>query len=354
MQRKMSAAIVTSEDAEHEFLEGRPKIVMSQSNIENGTNTSTTASLGSGRPPHLQQHRRAESSISPGVTSPSAPNTPGSSQKRTTMMRPPSVRRSFTMPMGEQLTDFVLHPPPLRVEYWADAPAEKFKVRGKTYMKDKVKVLSEPSVFRLLTVDLLQVDEPIMTGMCSHPSERIQMALRREQETGIRELPDFIWAINYVVPANRYFHWVAYFGVDDVSVLRDTSTPLGRLAEPFFFGNSDKYRDNTFKLIPRIVDGNFVVRKAVGSKPSILGRKLKQHYVRNDRFFELILDIGSDSVADRIVRLALGYAKTLVVDMMFLLEGNEEEELPERILAGARVQNCDFKKKDIQRRCQKP
>jgi hypothetical protein len=50
--------------------------------------------------------------------------------------------------------------------------------------------------------------------------------------------------------------------------------------KPFFFGDSDEYRDQRFKLIPKIVEGNWVVRKSVGSTPAILGTKLKQHYYK--------------------------------------------------------------------------
>lgn len=159
--------------------------------------------------------------------------------------------------------------------------------------------------------------------------------------------------MNLVLPAGAaaggFTHWVAYFGLDDVTLLTDESTPLGRICNPFFFGTSDEFCQDRFKLIPRIVQGNIIVRKAVGDKPSILGRKLKQHYIRNARYFEIIVDIASDPVADRICKLALGGAKHLAVDMMFLLEGTKDEELPERILGGARVQYLDLKTSSLQR-----
>jgi hypothetical protein len=223
-------------------------------------------------------------------------------------------------------------------------------------LNDRKKYPSEESLFKLLTVDLVKVDKPNYEGMCSHPNERIQMALRKEQEMGIKELPPFIFAVNLCVPGQSYYHWVAYFGLDDLSVIKTDKTPLARLASQFFFGKSDSFRNETFKLIPRIAEGNFVVRKAVGSKPSILGSKLKQYYIldKNHRFFELIVDIASDPVAQKIVKLALGYAKTLTVDMMFLLEGRTQTELPERILGGVQMKNLDFKKKDGQRRCPPP
>ena len=104
-------------------------------------------------------------------------------------------------------------------------------------------------------------------------------------------------------------------------------------------------------LLPRIAEGNGIVRRTVGSKPSILGSKLKQYYIRNERFFEMVVDISSSKVAQKIVKLALGYAKSLVVDMMFLVEGTDSRMLPEQILAGVRVSHLDFKDKDGQRRC---
>lgn len=268
---------------------------------------------------------------------------------RTPPSRPHAIQRSTTVPIARDLADFCLHPPPLRLDAWSEEPAANFKVRSPTYLADQLKMSSEEAVFKLLTVDLIKVHQPIFTGLCAQPNERIQMALQREKETGHKELPDFVFAVNLVVPGKETYHAVFYFGVEDKTVLQDCETPFGRLASQFFFGPSDDFRRQTFKLIPRIAEGNVVVRKAVGSKPTILGKKIQQHYIREERFFELIVDIGSEKVAQRIVKLALGYAKNLVVDMMFVLEGKHIMHLPERILGGVRMQNIDFKDKDGQR-----
>lgn len=250
-----------------------------------------------------------------------------------------------------ETSQFVLVPMPLRRNAWDEGNACEFDVRGATYLQDKQKVPSLPSVFQLLTCDLVHVDAPLLTGLCSHPNERIQTALREEQETGQKILPAFIYAVNLCVPAGTAtYHWVAYFGIEDVSVLKDTDTPLGKLTEPFFFGGDDDFRNKTFKLIPRIVHGNVMVRKAVGSKPAVLGQKLKHYYTRTDRFLEMVVDIGSNKVAQRIVRCAIGCAKSLTVDMMFLLEGDSPETLPEQILGGVRLTDIDFKVKDGQRK----
>ena len=240
-------------------------------------------------------------------------------------------------------------PSPLRLEAWSEPAAETFNVRSKSYLHDRVKQPSEVSAFRLLAVDIVKCSStPIYEGVCAHPTERVQLALQRERASGNKssELPPFVFAINLVVPGTTAYHQVSYWAIDDMEEINHQTTPFGKVMNEFIYGNSDDFRDKTFKLIPKIVDGNLIVRKAVGSKPTILGRKLKQYYIRSERYFELIIDIASDPVAQRIVKLALGYAKSIVVDMMFIVEGTTLDTLPERIFGGVRLKNLDFKEKD--------
>jgi len=240
---------------------------------------------------------------------------------------------------------FHLDPPPLRIDAWLESSAENYQVRSRRYMTNKIKQPSEPSAFKLVSVDLIKTERPIYSGMCAHPEERVQKALKR----GV--LPEFIFAVNLCIPAQQILHAVFYFAADQkcMDEIKQCRTPFGRIMKQFIFGDSDSYRNKTFKLIPRIVEGNYVVRKAVGSKPAILGKKIKQYYVRTDRYLEVIVDIASDPVAKRITKLCLGCIKTIVVDIMFALEGNDESTLPERILGGARIKNLDFNKTDGKR-----
>lgn len=271
------------------------------------------------------------------------------------------LSRTTSSPYDLRLSGLLTNPVPLRLDGWSEPCSTHFKVRDVGYTSNRnKKVPSLESVFHLLTVDIIQsLGQPNYSGMCGHPTERVQLALEQERLTGIPQLPEFIFAVNLCIPAtcassdsttkskqNNYYHVVFYFGLDNINMIKDMNTPLGRVANPFFFGtaaNQNEFRDKTFKLIPKIVEGNFVVRKAVGTKPSILGSKVKQHYIMNERYFELIVDISSDMIANQMVKLALGYSKNLVVDMMFLLEGHDETMLPERILGGVQMQNIDFR-----------
>ncbi|VEU39756.1 unnamed protein product [Pseudo-nitzschia multistriata] len=263
----------------------------------------------------------------------------GHSEKRTS----PSPHAKFQ--------ELCINPPPLRSKGWSEPSARNYQVRSNNYLATRIKESSEEAAFRLITVDLVNTKTPIYTGMCSHPGERVQMALERERQTGMRELPEFIFAVNLCIPAQTIYHAVFYYGIDKATLdeIKNNETAFGRIMNKFIFGDSDSYRNDTFKLIPSIIEGNYVVRKGVGTKPAILGKKIKQYYVRDDRYFEIIVDIASDAVAKRVTKLCLGYIKTIVVDMMFVLEGNEESTLPERIFGGVTIKNLDFKMMDGKR-----
>ncbi|CAN0440233.1 unnamed protein product, partial [Laminaria digitata] len=82
----------------------------------------------------------------------------------------------------------------------------------------------------------------------------------------------------------------------------------------------DDLRNLRFKLFPAILEGPWIVRKAVGSKPTLIAQKLTCRYFRTRAYFEVDIDIGSSVVAYNTVSLAIGYAKGLVVDMGFCVQ----------------------------------
>jgi len=243
--------------------------------------------------------------------------------------------------------DFSMVPPPLSHDHWAEPDSNSFRVRGATYLTDREKINAGPSVGRLVAADVVIVDEPLFTGFSKHPTERIQLGLKREERLRAKgmkgDMPPYIFVVNVSLPGPPFYHGVYYFAIDDMSQIDGSDgTPTSKLCKEFFFGDSDEFRDKTFKMIPQIVQGNFIVRKAVGSTPAIMGKKLRQLYVKGDRFFEVILDCGSSSVATGVIGLSLGYAKTLVIDMGFLFEGDNNGTLPERIMGCVRMKQIDF------------
>lgn len=161
----------------------------------------------------------------------------------------------------DSLAGLESRPPPLSYDKWAEPDANSFLVRGPTYKKNRVKINAGASIGRLVAVDLVAVDKPIFSGMSTHPTERIQLALERERklkELGKEsDMPPFVFMVNIVLPGPPFYHAVYYYAVEDMSTIDGSNgTGSSRLCQRFLFGDSDEFRDKTFKLIPQIVEGN--------------------------------------------------------------------------------------------------
>ena len=106
-----------------------------------------------------------------------------------------------------------------------------------------------------------------------------------------------------------------------------------------FLEGDDHERDSRLKIIPRIAEGPWLVKKGVGTTPAILGRKVKQTYYRNlyKNYIEIDADVGSSVVAGKILSLVKSAATALIIELSFLFQGECDEELPESLLTGVRI-----------------
>lgn len=143
-----------------------------------------------------------------------------------------------------------------------------------------------------------------------------------------KKLP-FVLVVNLQVPAKPNYSLVLYFAANRPV---NGSSLLGQ-----FVDGTDLFRDSRFKLIPSIKEGYWMVKRAVGTKACLLGKAVTCKYLRQDNFLEIDVDIGSSSVARSIIGLVLGYVTSIVVDLAILIEGREENELPEYILGTVRL-----------------
>lgn len=123
---------------------------------------------------------------------------------------------------------------------------------------------------------------------------------------------------------------VFYFATDD-------PIPVGSLLYRFIHGD-DAFRNQRFKIVNRIVKGPWIVKAAVGNYSAcLLGKALNCHYHSGPNYLEIDVDISSSKIATAILHLALGCVTAVTIDMGFLVEAQEEEDLPERLFGAVRV-----------------
>ena len=101
-------------------------------------------------------------------------------------------------------------------------------------------------------------------------------------------------------------------------------------------------RARKLKLIPAVAEGPWMVRKAVGSKPVILGTKLDTHHFSEGRYHEIDIDISANVSAAHATGMVAGALKSLVFDIGIILEGQAKDELPERLLGTVRLRKVDL------------
>jgi len=217
-------------------------------------------------------------------------------------------------------------------DQWAEPDATDFNVRSKSYLSEKRKEPSAPSLFKLIAVDICEVQEE-MRNIAAQPNNRVAKMRAKGDER-------FVLVFTFLIPGPPLLAYSAYWEVDR-KVIETDKTAFGKVAKPFFFGDSDDYRNERFKFIPKVVEGNFAIRMAVKDTPTLMGQKLKQYYFKGENYFEIDCDISSSSVARSITGLVIGYAKTLVIDMALCIESKEEEELPEVVMGTCSAVHVD-------------
>ena len=114
------------------------------------------------------------------------------------------------------------------------------------------------------------------------------------------------------------------------------------LWQKWYAGESDDFRNQRLKFIPHAHQASWMLKKAVGNRPAILGKAMKMRYHRGDGYLEIDVDIASSSTAVNLWGLVQGVAKGLVMDLGFVLEAQEREWLPELLLAAVRVHKVDL------------
>lgn len=210
---------------------------------------------------------------------------------------------------------------------WAAPPGQLFSVRGPNYLTKKGK--SEAGEWLL---DPAGVDWIRCNGKLDHAlarrDNRVMNALRRSKQSS----KTLLVAVNLQIPGREHHSVVFYFSSKAGEPINSNSLLYK------FINGSDEYRNSRFKLVNKIVKGPRILKTAVGGYSAcLLGKAVNCCYHRGPNYLEIDVDIGSSAVATTILRLALGCVKAVTVDMGFLVEGQTEEELPEKLFGAVRI-----------------
>ena len=106
----------------------------------------------------------------------------------------------------------------------------------------------------------------------------------------------------------------------------------------FFIWQAEALLARRLKIIPNLVSGGgWVAKKTVGNKPAIVGKVLKLARFVGPGYVEINIDLEVSMMAKHILSVCTPISQRLVIDVAFVIEGQQESELPERLLGGVRI-----------------
>ena len=235
---------------------------------------------------------------------------------------------------------------------------ETVQLRSITYKHDQKKQISASSVFKLIYAQAFKTDIMI-DHIAMHPSSWFN------QNISLDDMSTFTIIIHLQVKSIKT-SFITYHVLekDMFNGYNKNGTPIikgdrafTKLLDLILNCNDKTIRNNRIKLIPRIVEGPYPVKRVVENRPVLLGNKVSQTYYRGINYFEIDSRVDESMVAASIIKLCHRFAKRIVVDMAWTLQGEEFDELPERLFCGCTVYNMDFSKcKDLKyemENCQK-
>lgn len=222
------------------------------------------------------------------------------------------------------------------VNGWCSPPGDIFQVRGPNYLVSKTKTKGGEWLLKPIAFDWIKCSTKIFNVM-QHPHARARVALEEaliHAEHGNSAGKPFIWAVNLQVPSKENHSLIMYYVSYD-------QPSKNSLMQRFLDGDTS-FRNSRFKLLANVVEGPWILKTAVGERAvCLLGKAVTCSYTRDEHFMEIDVDIGASIMANAIVLLAFGCVTGLTVDLAFVLEGQTQDELPERILGTIRFANLD-------------
>jgi len=203
-----------------------------------------------------------------------------------------------------------------------------------------------PGCLELLCVDLVQrkgtdfetPHERVSWHDWSFVQKLKQKYILHSKSKTSQNMP-YILVINFIIPGGM--NTVMHYKIPSKTEKYGNSQAVKMLRHFMSDDVNDEYRNDKLKLIPSVVEGGWIVKRGVGNKPAIIGRKITTTYHKGNGFYEIMIDVGSSKVAGAIMGLVKGYTASLVIDLAFVLESHTDAELPEQILGSTRFYRPD-------------
>lgn len=220
-----------------------------------------------------------------------------------------------------------------------------FQVRGPSYLSDHTKVTPAAPVFELVRIDAFRVigkqDHIVSDPRSFYAQQEATSPGTHEYLVIVYQTPEPFGAD----PKGSRFHLVSYFRRPVVKEGDESVSPKFEALWKRFREGTDEERKARWKVLPHLADGPWAVSMAMGSRPALLASKLEHTFFVGPNYLEVDCDVGASlsylPAISTLIGLLQQYATRLVIDVGFVVEAQDDDELPEMLLAAARLHHME-------------
>ena len=236
------------------------------------------------------------------------------------------------------------------------------KVRGPEYLTTRRKQTPALPVMECVKVDLFTFDDKPQDDVANARPESWLNRQRRAWEAHsanrnvthhIRHRP-WTFVFQFQNPGPPFVSITAFFqptgaraGMNLEEILEhEKDTAFGKTLSRFL-DSDDKEKDGKFKMVCALLKAPWALRTAVPRRPIILGKKLGKKgglkYHRGDDYFEVDFELAQSPFIERVYRSLKWASDHAEEEIVFMIEAQEIDELPECVLGAVRLKNVSEK-----------
>ena len=147
--------------------------------------------------------------------------------------------------------------------------------------------------------------------------------------------------VNFLLPFGNF---VTYFSIPD-----ELPENVADIWNKFKNGDQ-RYRDARLKLLPVVIEGPWIVKKAVGpgTAPALLSQSIPLQYYftpetdQKKGIYEIDVIISASRIAKGILNVVKSHTDRLTIALGFIIEATTEQELPEIVLGSCQLHSLNL------------
>mmetsp|Transcript_17251 Transcript_17251/g.33875 ORF Transcript_17251/g.33875 Transcript_17251/m.33875 type:complete len:339 (-) Transcript_17251:2349-3365(-) len=229
---------------------------------------------------------------------------------------------------------------------YTNPPSTDFRVRDVGYLEGNKKTTKAPkrpsptSAYNIVGINVFRCHKSL-----SHVASKVEalkqyMATHGNQDKYEDSMPEFL-VVTWMFKATFKHEYTSVVHLFQRSPNYKVGDQPGfdRAYDKFVHGD-DELRKGKLKFEFKVREAPNALRKSIkmlgGERPVLIGKALTTHCFEGPNYFEMDQDVGSSYVASMLNSSILKTSGKIVVDTSWLVEAQEEEELPELLLGVVR------------------